>query len=402
VTPTAPDRPAEELTGLRAAGAVAVMLSGNTLTALIFTALSPVLPEIAAHFATRGGAFIAQLIMSMPGLGVIVGGLLAGLVVERLGARRALFAALLLYAVSGTALLYLADPWFLLATRFLVGAAAALSQTALIILISATFSEARRAKIIGFSSAVGYSAAIGTTLISGATAELAGWRAPAGLYLLSLLVLAVAWICLPRTSGAAAPLPAGERPPLSGLRPLLPIYVLTPVLYALNYMLAIQFAFLLADNGVASPAVKSWIMAAGSVWGVLGAASSGWIRERLGSNRLFGIMTLLMGSGYVVIGLSHDPVTSALGAGIAGLGGGMVVPTLVNAVVSQAPAAVRNRAVGLVYSTAYMGEFVNPILLNPIQAALGIHGVFLAMGPLLALGGLFAFASRRRGAAAAV
>ncbi len=52
--------------------------------ALMFAALGPVLPSIADHFGgNTGGAFAAQMILTMPAIGVIFGGIAGGLSVER-------------------------------------------------------------------------------------------------------------------------------------------------------------------------------------------------------------------------------------------------------------------------------------------------------------------------------
>lgn len=375
------------------------MLSGNILTALVFTLLAPVLPDIAAHFGTGNGAFVAQMVMTMPGAGIIVGGIAGGLLVVRVGIRPALFGGLALFGVAGAAPLYIDAAPGLLVSRFVLGLAAATVQTALVTLITVAFDDNRRAKLIGYAGAIGYSAAIGSILASGALAEVGGWRAPAILYLLALPILAVALLCIGRIE---RPEPAGRdgaRGTVRKLLPLWPSYLLIPPLYAANYMLAIQFPFLLAANGVASPAEKSWIMVWSSVMAVAGAASSGFVRKRFGQVRLFALLCLLLGTGEAVIGFSAAAPMSIAGAAIAGLAGGMVLPALINLVVGQASAELRSAAIGFVFSAAYVGQFLNPVLLEPLRSLLGIHGIFVAVGSLLAAIGvaLFGYAAVRRG-----
>lgn len=371
--------------------AVAVMLSGNILTALVFTLLAPVLPDIAAHFGSDGGAFIAQMVMTMPGAGIIVGGIAGGLLVGRVGIRPALFGGLAVFAIAGAAPLLLDAGSALLLSRFILGLAAATVQTALVTLISLAFDDSRRAKLIGYAGAIGYSAAIGSILASGALAEFGGWRAPAVLYLLALPILAVALLCIGRIERQKA----SDRPStvatLRELWPLWPSYLLIPPLYAANYMLAIQFPFLLADNGVSSPAEKSWIMVWSSIMAVAGAASSGFIRARFGQARLFALLCLLLGCGEAIIGLSTSAPAGIAGAAIAGLAGGMVLPALINLIVGQASADLRSAAIGFVFSAAYIGQFLNPIILEPLRQLLGIHGVFVAVGALLAAIGVAGF-----------
>lgn len=373
--------------------AVAVMLSGNILTALIFTVLAPVLTDIAAHFGNDSGAFIAQVVMSMPGIGIIVGGIAGGLLVLRAGVRPVLFGGLAVFAVAGSAPLYLDHAPALLASRFVLGLSAAAVQTALVTLISQTFTDDRRAKLIGYAAAIGYSAAIGAILASGALAEAGGWRAPAVLYLLAVPILALAIFTIKRPGNAATQdRPAGSPGAFRRLLPLWPSFLMIPPLYAANYMLAIQFSFLLAENGISSPAEKARIMVSSSVMAVAGAASSGFIRDRFGQTALFAMMCLLLGTGEALIGLSSTTLMTVAGAAVAGLAGGMVLPALVNMIIGQAPVDLRSAAVGFVYSAAYVGEFLNPVLLDPLRVAFGIHGVFVIVGTLLGVVGLATFA----------
>lgn len=375
-------------------GRLVVMLSANILSALVFTALSPVLPEIAAYFGGDNGTFLAQMVMSAPGAGVIVGGLIGGFIIMKFGLRPTLFVALGCFAIVGSAPLYARSGEMLLASRFLLGATDAVIQTALMTLISLSFSDGQRARLIGYATAIGYGGAILSVLASGALGEAGGWRAPGLLYLWAVPVLVLALFSI-RSVPAGAPEERAIGPRLAALRPAWGTYLIIPAIYAANYMLAIQFAFLLQANGITSPAEKSWIMVAGLVSAIGGATASGRLLERLGHRRLFGVMALLLGTGEAIIGFSTSVPGTLAGAAIAGLAGGMVLPTLVNTVISQVPVAVRSTAIGLVYSAAYLGEFLNPVLLDPIRRAIGIHGVFISVGLVVATVGAIAFLAGR-------
>src|ERR1700730_9938470 len=107
----APGSPVAALARTRAHDAVVliVLISGAPLMALMFVAVAPVLSSLAAHFG-RGpdGALIAQMIMTLPGIGVILGGPVTGWLVERTGSRRTVLASLLVYSLAGSVGLLLA------------------------------------------------------------------------------------------------------------------------------------------------------------------------------------------------------------------------------------------------------------------------------------------------------
>ncbi len=86
-----------------------LMLCGSPLMALIFTVLGPVLPAVAGHFG--GERLTAQMIMTMPSLGIMVGGPIGGWLVERHGVRRVILWMLVAYALSGCAGFVLDDRW---------------------------------------------------------------------------------------------------------------------------------------------------------------------------------------------------------------------------------------------------------------------------------------------------
>jgi MFS family permease len=382
--------------------AVAVLLSGSIMMALIFTVLSPVLPQIADHYAPSGGVTIAQLIMSAPGVGVIVGGLSGGLMVDRFGRKRMLCIALLIFALAGCAPLYLDDAWGLLASRAVLGWSGATTQAAVIGMIASTFHGPLRAKMIGYEAAIGSAAAVCSILASGVIAEAAGWRAPAALYLFALPVLLVALLAIPADRPPAARAEARDIPGASFaafVRPLLPFFAIIPFVYASNFMLSIQMPFLLAENGVEGPAAKARLMVIAVGTGVLGAASSGWIRQAVGERASFALTVLLMGAGHLTLGFAHSAGMTIIGGAVAGLGGGMLLPNLMAIATTRAADELRSRAAGLVYTMAYVGEFLNPIVFRPLSTVVGIHGNFEVVGSALLLLAILATGFAWRGRA---
>ena len=397
VTPGAPQR-------VRMAVATGVMLSGSIMMALIFTALSPVLPQIAEHYRASGGVTIAQFIMSAPGIGVIVGGLTGGFLVDRFGRKRLLCIALFLFAVAGCAPLYLDHAGGLFATRALLGWSGATTQAAVIGMIASTFREPLRSKMIGYEAAIGSAAAVCSILASGYIAETAGWRAPAALYLFALPILIAALIAIPADGARAVVRDRADPAPASGfgafVRTLIPFFLTIPFVYASNYLLSIQMPFLLAENGVEGPAAKARLMVVAVSTGIVGAASSGWIRQGLGERVSIALTVLLMGAGHLTLGFAHSTTMVIVGGAIAGLGGGMLLPNLMAIATSRASDDLRSRAAGLVYTMAYVGEFLNPVVFRPLSTLVGIHGTFGVVGSLLLFLAVIAIGFAWRGRAA--
>jgi MFS family permease len=379
--------------GWRRPLAIAVLVSGGPLMALMFAALGPVLPNMATHFNGQGGgAFIAQMVMTAPALGVIAGGALSGFVLERTGVRAALIAALAVYAAAGAAGLFLDTVWMLLAARFCVGLAVAHVSTCLVTLVGAWFAGERRARMLGAQGAVAGVVAVCALLASGALAHWAGWRSAFALYLLALPILACAIAAIP--AGAARADPAARRAGAGGLVSLWPIYLLCVGLFLAYFMTSLQLTFLLAADGVTSPVVRSLVIAGGVLAGSLGGGAYGVLFGKVGSRGILLMLLALMGAGLALIGATGLLGAIAVGAALAGAGGGMINPYVSGLLLARAPPEVRSRALGLMFTFLYAADFLNPLIVTPARGVIGQHGVFLAAGALL-FAGLLAAAMQR-------
>ena len=96
-----------------------VLMTAVSLNMLLLSAIAPVLSTIARHFGTGGGAALrAQSIITLSGIGIMLGGPLAGWIGDRIGLRRLLVLSLALYGLMGSGGLYLESAAALLGSGF--------------------------------------------------------------------------------------------------------------------------------------------------------------------------------------------------------------------------------------------------------------------------------------------
>lgn len=384
----------------------ALFLSSAPLVAIIFTAMAPVLPNAAAAFGGgERGAFFAEGLLTAPSIGLMLGGPIMGLMVERFGPHRVLPTALLLYAVSGTMGLYVTDPWPLLVARGVQGFAAAGFPTSILVLISRHFDETGRARIVGLQGAVGSTTSIILGIVGGTIASNGGWQAPFALYGLSLIMLVVAAVVLKHLPRVAAVAVADRRPWREDLRDigkLSHIYALKLVFFAAIYLTSLQVPFLLEANGVIDPAQRAWILASTAVTSAIFAGCYGWIEPRLGRGKIFFLLWLLFAVGLFVLGVSQTALTTTIGCAIIGVAEGIASPFLVVWLLASAPERVRGRAIGLNSTALFLGQVLIPFAFAPLRQSFGIHGAFIATGVPMLIAALFtaiwlfAGAGRRR------
>ncbi|HWI10067.1 MAG TPA: MFS transporter [Burkholderiaceae bacterium] len=371
-----------------------VAVAGPSLISLVPMAVAPALPAMAQRFAQGGdGALFAQMVMAVPALMIIVAASLSGFLAERLGRRTVLLSGLLLYALAGLACLIVPDAGTLIAARLVLGFAAGAVMTSSLSLVADFPEGASRDRVLGFASAGAAVMAVFALTLGGLLVEAFGWRGPFALYALALPVFVVALRAV--KSVPRAPNDA-ENSRRRVLPMLWPVYVLALVLTIGLFMPGVQGPFLLQAEGVTNAATQGMILASYSLTAAVVAACYGRIAGLLGMRWQIAAAALGLGLGGIAMALLHGgALTLALGCIITGAGAGLVEPVTVSLVLQRAPAALQTRAIGLLLSAVFLGQFLNPLVVDPLRSGLGIHGAFivvgvafLALSALALLGGL--------------
>jgi len=392
-TPTETQSPLDSLRSTPGWLLTAVVLSSAMCASIIYTAMTPVLPMLADFFGGGvEGALLSQLVMTMPGLGLMLGGPASGWLVERWGTRPVMVSALVLYVITGSAGLYLSTPTELLASRFFLGVAAASFTTASLTLLSERFNPIIRARMLGYHSACGAAIGLLAILASGAVADIGGWRMPFSFYLLGGVVLVMALVAVPagNTRGTGTP-----KAPAGSLLALWPLYLLYIPLYITIFTTTVQVPFLLRAEGIVSASMQSQIIAVGVLGHLLGAWFFGSLRQRLGDRGTLMLGLGLMAGGHIILGLTHGALLAAAGCLITSLGSGTLAPHLTNILIERSPEHARSRAIGLLASSQFLGSILNPVTFAPLTATLGIHGAMVAVGSVLAVSTLMVMVIRR-------
>src|SRR3954454_10560352 len=201
-----------------------LLLAGSCLPVLGAVLLSPLLPSMTAAYAsTPGAAALVPLVLTIPALVIALLSPFAGTIVDKLGRKRVLIVALFLYALLGTAPLWVQPLGGILATRVGVGIAEAFIMTACTTLIADYFLGSRRDKYLGLQATVTALAATAFFAIGGALGSL-GWRTPFWLYavsiVLALLMIPAIWPT--RQTGDGTERSVAKLPPLKWSLVLVP------------------------------------------------------------------------------------------------------------------------------------------------------------------------------------
>jgi len=370
------------------AGIVALM-SGACAIGLVFTILPPILHQLADHLGGDAeAAFGVQMMAAMPGIGLVVGGIASSWTIDRLGARALLIYALFAYMLLGSAGLYLDNLAGLCVTRLLLGLSAAGIATSANTLIGHFYEGAARGRMISAATVVGSLLCVVTMLASGEIAEVAGWRAPFSLYIVAPLILWLAALFgIPRITVRGEVSADGEKGgTMIVIARLWPYYLLITSLYVVLMMTSTQVSFLLAENGITRPVIQARVLGTASAFLVIGALIYAWVQGRFGANAAFRLGLLTLGVGIVGFGLAHDAVSASIAAASKGLSSGLLNSGFIHMVINRAEPHLRGRALGIMTSAMFMGDFINPLVVHPIKELLGLQAAFHILGTLVLAG----------------
>jgi MFS family permease len=377
-----------------------LMLFTGICATAVYTALSPILPKLAEHFGgSGGGELTAQLGMAMPSIGIMLGGVLSGWVVARIGLRPLLLAAIVGYGVFGAAGGYFGDIWSFSATRLLLGFCGAFLTTASVTLLAELYDEAGRSKMIGYWKASMGFAVVLVAPASGWTAAAFGWQAAFLLFAaLAAPMALLAFFVVPKLHVAAVSDAARSG---GGVWGLWPIFLMIFLLHVMMMMGNNQIPFLLTAKGLASPRDIATVMMLTAPVGGLASIFSGHLQTRFGERQVLCCAIAAAGLGSIATGLAPSVLAAALGSALMTLGTGTFLPLYMTMPLGRVAPARRSTAIGFVQVSMYLGAFMNPFLLHPLREAFGLEGMYVAIGVMAvtgaALGGLrVALSSRAR------
>ena len=117
--------------------------------------------------------------------------------------------------------------------------------------------------------------------------------------------------------------------------------------------------------------------------GALSSTQFRKIRQKLSHPVIYALFTLLMGIGYITIYLTTSYWLILCGLGVAGVGFGLLMPNVNVWLVSLVPDSVRGKFVGGLATSFLFGQFVSPLVLEPLVQQKGVSACFGLIGGIL-------------------
>jgi MFS family permease len=290
----------------------------------------------------------------------------SGRLASRVGRKRLILVALLLYALAATAPLYLNDIYAIIATRLIVGVAEATLMTVSTMLIGDYFTGSKRDRYLSMQVIYTSVSAV-LFLIAGGILGQAGWRVPFATYFISLLLLPLALTLLwePRApvqieTGSAAPC----------WRIILPICAVTFLAGGCMNIASVELSYVMEAVGATSSAMKGLGAAVNSAGIAIGGAI---MAHRGNATRPLQVATAFAvgAMGFVIIFAAPSLTGVMIGAGLVGLSSGFYLGWLLANLNRHLTFENRGRSVGVWMSSYFLATLLAPVFVVAISGPVG-------------------------------
>lgn len=353
------------------------LLALGALTVLAGAAIAPSLPAIAElHADTPDAPLLARLVLTATALSIALTAPLAGRAVDRWGGRAVLVVALAGYGLVGTAGLWLDGLHALLGARIGFGVMVGAVMSATNALIAGTFQGAQRQQVLGWQAvATGLSGLLFLTL-GGLLAQW-HWRGPFAIYAVAWLLLPLVLMALPRHAPRAASerIASGDGA-LRRLRWVLAAALATSIAF---YLMPTQAPFLLHDLGVRHSGMVGLAVGLATLASALASLGYRRLRAHLGPTAVFAAGFGLVGAGYAISGIAGELPLAVAGLAIAGAGVGWLMPHLMVTGLEAVAPHQHGAAAGWLTSALFLGQFLSPLVTQPIVADTDVATGFLGI-----------------------
>jgi len=222
-------------------------------------------------------------------------------------------------------------------------------------------------------------------LLGGALGMMA-WNLPFGIYLAGVPIGFLAWLTIPDTANKkavttedtdnASVLQIIKKKPV-----ILAVYSLGLWMMVLLYTNVTFIPQLLAGTfGISNSLVISAFLVAGGIAAAVSAFNYKRTKSKFTYNAIAIIGLTLWTVGFVLLSQAVSIIIIIVAFVLFGVGQGMVMPTLNLWVGDLTNTCARGRMISILTTFLFVGQFLPPIIFNPIFSALSFAGVFLVTG----------------------
>jgi len=339
-------------------------------------AIVTALPHLKDYFTqTENIEFLARLMLTLPSLAIAFLAPILGHVVYRIGRKKSALFALLLFSITGSSGVYLETMNLLLFSRFMLGISIAILMIVSTSLIGDYFKGEARHKFMGqqgiFISLGGVIFVVGGGLLSDIN-----WRYSFAIYSIGFLLIPLVYTFLNEKI-----IEEFHEEDESNINSnLFGIYFLAFLLMLVFYILPTQIPFLIMNHFNSSGTMTGAIIATAFISNGIGAIVFRKFKQRFTHAQIYIIGMIIIGFGFIAIGLVHNVYYFFLTSPIMGFGGGILMTNMTAWMLSRTHHTQRIHKSAYLTSSLFLGQFFSPIIFHPVVSYFSIENFFIVIG----------------------
>jgi MFS family permease len=356
-----------------------ILLLASSLTVMSVSAISPALPKIAEAFAYLPNAvFLVKLMLTIPSLIIACSAPFAGIIIDKGKRKTLLVTSLILYAITGTTGLYLDSIEGFLIARAFLGISVAGIMTSAQTLIADYYYGEERTKALGLQGTFISFGGVLFVAIAGLLATIS-WRYPFSLYGLALLLAYPAFLYIhePKQKHKEEIIDNLEHSTYT--MHTISIIGICCIVFSgmvIFYCIPTQLPFLLQSYGIDSPAKAGAIVSLATLCGGITSFLMPKLKKIISFARLGSLSFGLLAIGFFGVQITPSYPIILFSALFAGAGIGLLMPSMRLWVITLANPKIRGRSVGFLTSSLYLGQFLSPIIAQPIVSLQSIQSLY--------------------------
>lgn len=374
------------------AGFKVALFSMAAMTTLGSAVIASSLPSISRHFeeilynpTSALASFtlehldiLTRLVLTIPAIFVVFLSPFAGMLMDKFGKLRFVFPAMTIWTLSGVSGFFLNDIYAILISRAIFGIATTFIMTGASALLGDYYSHGgfnRRANALswqGFFCAVGGAFFI---CIAGYVSSYS-WRYPFLVYGLGILITLLAFVYLfePKFIKFYPKKSTDEK---VNYWQFFPIYFIGFFIMVVYYISPTQLPYYIEEHLGLEPKYIGLAMSVSAFCYGLFSLSYKNIIKYLNTKQIYILTLFVVGSSFLLLYLHHSFVSVLISLALLGTGGGIMLVNNAAYLFSICPEYARARAYGILASCIFLGQFLSPLISQPIVRQIGLIPMFL-------------------------
>ena len=345
------------------------LLVTSAMTMMAFAPLSAALPEIAKEFSKNDANidFIIKLSFTIPSLAIIITSPFYGILIDYTGRKNILIFSLFLYGVSGVLVFFITSIEQFILCRIIIGIALSGIMTTSTTLIGDNFSGLSRQRFMSHRGAlVNYSAVI-LNLFGGALATF-NWRFVFLVFSLGLAMIPIALKTIvsdkiKKNNTENKKINYKHKLPITLIIFGLFLNLITNVTF---FMIPIQTPFLLKEINQFTPLLSGITTGTSAAAVATSSLFFLYIRKKYSASNIFVIGFFLVFLGFFILSQIKNLNYIYLCIIISGSGFGLIQANMFTWILDITPSEFRGRISGGIAMTTFGGQFLSPIMSQPI------------------------------------